>query len=111
MNVKQKEIVLISFPFTNQSGSKVRPALIISNNEFNSHSNNCLIIPMTTILKNVKYSFEINQKDLVKGKLIKKSRIRIDKINSIQKNLIKMKIGTVSNIVFNRIKKEINSIF
>ena len=104
MQVKQKDIVLISFPFSNQNGSKVRPGLVISNNNFNKYSNDCLIIPMTTVLKDVKYSFEIDTENLDSGKLIKKSRIRVDKITPIEKSLIKMKIATANNEILDKIK-------
>ncbi len=107
MEVKQKEIILISFPFSDLSGTKVRPALVISNNIFNSYSNDCLVVPMTTVLKeNIKYSIDIEQSDLKSGKLIKKSRIRVDKITPIEKSLIKMKIGTVNDYILENIKKE-----
>ncbi|MFW6285728.1 MAG: type II toxin-antitoxin system PemK/MazF family toxin [Nanoarchaeota archaeon] len=110
MEIKQKEIILISFPFSNKENSKVRPALVISNNKFNNYSKDCLVVPMTTILKHVKYSFTINQSDLVLGKLIKKSRIRIDKITPIEKKMIKMKIGIVNNKVLEKVKKELKLI-
>lgn len=111
MTFKQKDIILISFPFSNQNGTKVRPGLIISNNEFNQSSDDCLIVPLTSVLKNVKYSLTIEENDLESGKLIKKSRIRIDKITSIEKSLIKMKIGELNQKTFENIKKELDSLF
>ena len=111
MTFKQKDIILISFPFSNQNGTKVRPGLIISNNEFNLSSDDCLIVPLTSVLKNVKYSLTIEENDLESGKLIKKSRIRIDKITSIEKSLIKMKIGELNQKTFENIKKELDSLF
>lgn len=111
MTFKQKDIILISFPFSNQNGTKVRPGLIISNNEFNQFSDDCLIVPLTSVLKNVKYSLTIEENDLESGKLIKKSRIRIDKITSIEKSLIKMKIGELNQKTFENIKKELDSLF
>ncbi len=84
--------------------------MIFRSNDFNSYSNDCLVVPMTTILKDVKYSFDIEQDDLDSGKLIKKSRIRIDKITFIEKNLIKLKIGIVNDLVLNKIKNELKLI-
>lgn len=110
MKVKQKEIILISFPFSNHESSKVRPALVISNNNFNKYSNDCLVVPMTSILKDVKYSFNIYQSDLIDGKLIKTSRIRIDKITPIEKNMIKMKIGIVNDKILDKVIKELQLI-
>jgi hypothetical protein len=34
MNLEQRDIVLLRFPFPNLGGSKVRPAIVISNNQY-----------------------------------------------------------------------------
>jgi mRNA interferase MazF len=111
MNLKQKELVLLPYPFSDLKGTKVRPALVISNNIFNNRSDDCIMIPLTTVIKDTPYSILINQENLSSGRLIKPSRIRVDKIFTIQKNLVKMKIGVVNNVVFNKIKSKISKIF
>ncbi|MBI2110159.1 type II toxin-antitoxin system PemK/MazF family toxin [Candidatus Woesearchaeota archaeon] len=35
LKIEQRDIVLIPFPFSDQTSKKVRPALVISNNLFN----------------------------------------------------------------------------
>ena len=40
MKVKQRDIILIKFPFSDLSGAKVRPALVISNNQYNQKKRN-----------------------------------------------------------------------
>lgn len=107
MNFQQKEIVLLPYPFSNQEGSKVRPAMIISNNNFNKRSEDCIMIPLTSVIKEVLYSVLINQEDLNSGKLLKPSRIRIDKIFTIRQDLVRMKIGVINNKTFEKIKLEI----
>lgn len=110
MNIKQGDIILLPYPFTNLEETKVRPAIIISNNFFNKKSDDCIAIPLTTVIKDEPYSILVNQNDLSSGKLLKPSRIRVDKIFTVDKNLIIMKIGSVNNNVFNKIKLEINKI-
>lgn len=107
MNFQQKEIVLIPYPFSDQEGVKVRPAIIISNNNFNKKSEDSIMLPLTSVIKEVPYSVLITQKDLSYGNLLKPSRIRIDKIFTIRKNLIRMKIGMVNNNIFEKIKSDI----
>lgn len=107
MNVNQKELVLLPYPFSDIEGSKVRPALVISNNFFNKKGKDCIMVPLTTIIKDEPYSIIINQQDLNSGKLLKPSRIRIDKIFNIEKNLVIMKIGTVNNKILENVKQEI----
>jgi len=107
----QKEIVLLPYPFSSLKGNKIRPALIISNNKFNRKSEDCIMVPLTAVIKDEPYSVLINQKDLFSGNLIRPSRIRVDKIFSVEKNLIKMKIGIINNKVLRSVKKEISKMF
>jgi len=111
MRVTQKEIVLLPYPFSNLKANKIRPALIVSNNNFNKKSDDCIMVPLTAVIKNEPYSILINQENLSSGNLIKPSRIRVDKIFCVEKNLIKMKIGVVDNRVLGSVKKEINKMF
>jgi len=63
------------------------------------------------VLKEAPYSIQISQENLILGKLIKPSSIRVDKIFTLEKSLIMMKIGKISNMTFEEIKAEINKIF
>ena len=107
MNVQQKDLVLLPYPFSDLEGTKVRPALIVSNDLFNKKSFDCIMVPLTTVIKDEPYSIIINQEDLSSGKLLKSSRIRADKIFTVEKNLIVMKIGVINNNTFDKIKSEI----
>ena len=111
MNVKQKEIILLPYPFTDLEGTKVRPTIIISNNPFNKKSADCIMIPLTTVMKEEPHSILINQEDLSSGKLLRPSRIRVDKIFTVEKRLIIMKIGAINSKTFKKIKLELNKIF
>lgn len=107
MNVQQRDIVLLPYPFSNLEGTKVRPALIVSNDLFNKKSSDCIMVPLTTVIKDEPYSLIINQEDLSSGKLLKSSRIRADKIFTVEKNLIVMKIGIINSNTFDKVKSEI----
>lgn len=111
MQVNQRELVLLPYPFSDLEGTKVRPALVISNDIFNKKSADCIMVPLTTIIKEEPYSIVINQEDLSEGKLLKSSRIRVDKIFCVEKDLIIMRIGKINEDTFNIIKKEIMKIF
>ena len=110
IKINQKDLILLSYPFSNLKEMKVRPALVISNNIFNNKSEDCILVPLTSVIKNEPYSIIINQENLNEGKLIKTSRIRVDKVFSVQKNLIKMKIGVLNEDIFERVKKEFFSL-
>ncbi|MAG02819.1 MazF family transcriptional regulator [Candidatus Pacearchaeota archaeon] len=111
MIINQKEIVLLPFPFSNLEGTRVRPALVVSNDELNKKSEDCIIVPLTTVIKEELYSVVINQEDLSSGRLLKSSRIRTDKIFSVKKDLVTMKIGVVNDDVLEKVKKEIQNMF
>lgn len=111
MKINQKEIVLLSYPFSNFEGMKVRPALVVSNESFNKKSADCIMVPLTTVIKEEPYSVIIDNKDMDSGELIKQSRVRADKIFSVEKNLVTMKIGVVKNKTFEKIKTEIFRMF
>ena len=111
MQINQREIVLLPFPFSNLEQTKVRPAIVVSNNKFNKKSEDCIMAPLTTVIKDEPYSLTINQRDLSSGRLIKTSRIRADKLFCVDKKIITMKIGKLNQESFDKIKKEIFSIF
>ncbi len=110
MKISQKEIVLIPYPFSNLEEKKVRPALVISNNLFNNKSQDCLLAPLTSIIKDEPFSILIEQKDLNSGKLIRQSRVRLDKIFVIEKNKIVFKIGILNEQTFNLVKNEFHKL-
>ena len=111
MIFKQKELVLLPYPFSDQVGSKVRPAIIVSNDNFNKRCEDCVMVPLTTLIKDEPFSLIVNQDSLESGKLLKQSRIRIDKIFTIKKDIIMMKIGKVNNEMLVKIKSEIGKVF
>src|SRR3989344_8199848 len=111
MEIKQKDVVLLPYPFTDLKGKKVRPALIVSNDIVNNKSKDCIMLPLTSVIKDEPYSIVINQDDLSSGQLIKSSRIKVDKIFTVEKRLIVMKIGTLRDNTFEKVKAELLTVF
>ena len=111
MTFQQKELVLLPYPFSDQAGSKVRPAIVVSNDNFNKRCEDCVMVPLTTVIKDEPFSLIINQDSLDSGKLLKQSRVRIDKIFTIKKSLIMMKIGKINDKTLDKIKFEFSKVF
>lgn len=111
MNTNQKEVVLLPYPFSDLRQEKVRPALVVSNDFFNKKSDDCIMVPLTSVIKEEPYSVLINQKDMKNGKLLKPSRIRTDKIFAVEKSLAVMRIGTLTDEAFKKVKQEIFEMF
>lgn len=111
MKTNQKDIVLVPYPFSDAAERKIRPALIVSNDSFNRQSIDYVLVPLTSVLKSAPYSVNIDQEDLSSGKLIVKSRVRTDKLLALDRKLIIMKIGTLSDETFLKVKRAILTLF
>ncbi|VVB80812.1 PemK-like, MazF-like toxin of type II toxin-antitoxin system [uncultured archaeon] len=107
MNVKQKDVVLLPVIFSDQTEIKVRPAVVISNNEINEMSDDVMLVPLTSVLKEMPYSIMLTDKNLADGRLAAPSRARADKIFTADKSLIQRKIGTIQQDILSVIKQEI----
>jgi len=77
--VNQKSIVLVPFPFSDLSGRKIRPAVIISNPEFNK-AEDVIICALTSSIKRRPYSIMISEKDTENKKLRDTSQLRVDTV-------------------------------
>jgi mRNA interferase MazF len=87
--ISQRDIVLILFPFSDLKSSKVRPALVLSNNKYNKKFEDFIAIPLTTNVKLREYSILITNKNLEKGRLVVDSNVKIDRVNNDAYNRIK----------------------
>ncbi len=105
ITISQRDIVLLSFPFSDLKGSKVRPALVLSNNSYNSKFEDFVAVPLTTRIKSREYSVLLTNDDLEKGELIIESRVKVDRIFSVSKRLVRMAIARINRQTHNKIKK------
>jgi mRNA interferase MazF len=108
--ISQREIVLLSFPFSDLRTSKVRPAIVVSTDGYNSKFDDIIAVPLTTNLKFRDYAFVITSMDLESGKLIKESNVKVDRIFSVDKKLVRLTIGRVNRNVHRRIKEIISEL-
>lgn len=106
--IEQRDFLLVPFPFSDQSGRKVRPAIVISNNEFNKNSDDVLIVAVTSNLSKDKYTLNLSTNDLEEGRLSTACCIKIENVLKIDKELIIKKIGKIK---INILKSIISKIF
>lgn len=104
---KKGAVVLVPFPFTDLTGNKVRPALIVSKDKIGS---DVIVVFITSQIK-------IKEKHLVlikpeEGNGLKvPSRVICSKIATLDAKIVLGELGTVSNIIQNQIDKELKIIF
>ncbi len=108
--IKQKDILLVPFPFSDQSGRKVRPVVVISNSLFNDYSDDFLVAGITSNITRGKYSLLISNSDLEEGKLFSKCCIKTENILKIDGQLIVKKIGRLKKQKFEDLIETINRI-
>jgi len=106
--IGQRDLILVPFPFSDQSGRKVRPAVVISNNTFNNNSEDILIVGVTSNISKDQYTLSLNNEGLEEGKLITNCCIKVENILKLDKELIIKKIGKIKNEKF---KDILNIIF
>ena len=101
----QKEVVLIPFPYSDLTGSKQRPALIISNEKLNKSEDkiSCLITS-----NEPSYGVLITKDCFLEGELPFKSWIKPHRLFTINTKIIKKKICTLSDNFHEKIVKSIN---
>lgn len=104
---KQGDIVLVPVPFTDLSEAKQRPALIISNDNYNAKVEDIVVCGITSNIKDEDFSIVIDQKDMADGIMPFLSRIKADKLFSLNKNIISRRLGRVKKEVLNNVRKEI----
>ena len=88
---KRGDIVLVSFPFTDLSSSKRRPALVVSPDSFNQTMQDVVLAAITT--QGVDDSpFTIEQDDCIDGTLPKRSVVKPAKLFTMHSTLVLKKI-------------------
>ena len=102
--VKQRELVLIAYPFSEFNASKVRPAVVVSNDSYNREFKDAIVVPVTTNLSLRKHILRLSDSELEQGHLIADSVIKVDRILSVNQKLVRKSIGFVKKEVLVRIR-------
>ena len=85
-------VVLVTFPFSNLKGHKVRPALVLANVEFG----NLILCQITSKPYSSKTAIRIEESDFTKGGLQIVSFVRPDKLFTADESIIKSVAGQLT---------------
>ena len=99
------DITVIDFPFSSLRESKRRPVLILKVPK----GGDVIVNQITGSSYEKSAEIKIENKDFKQGSLKRESFVRIDKIASIEKSLIKYKVGSLKPEKFNEILDNIIS--
>lgn len=102
------DVVLILFPFTDLTNSKVRPALVISSTQQLTQGPDAIFMAITTGVSNQKptdFPLDQTHPEFAATGLKKASVFRTEKIHCLEKKLAVRQLGTIGP----KIRKEISS--
>lgn len=101
--MNQQDLIWVKLPFSDLRQSKVRPALVVSNNGYNKANPDIVVCAITSKLREDKYGILIENKDLSSGNLPIKSRVRADKILQIEKELVIRPFAKLESKMFDNV--------
>jgi mRNA interferase MazF len=107
---KQGDIVLIPLPFTDLTSSKKRPVLILSNDIYNSITEDIIVAAITSNLDEKEYNVSLRNDNLVDGVLPRDSFIKPDKIYTLAQSIVVKKFGHVKSDVLEQVNNKINDV-
>lgn len=108
---RQRDIVMVPFPFSDLSGQKVRPVLVLSNDAYNQQSADVVVCGLTTNLRPASYSVIINVTDVeLPGTLRQRSKIKADTIASLEQSILIKQIACLRLPVFKQVIAEIEDL-
>ena len=100
------DIVVIPFPFSDLSGSKKRPALVLAGLQ----GDDIILCQITSQKTKDKYAIAINECDFKLGILSTPSNIRPNRIFTADKNIIIKKASSLNESAVNSVIQKIISI-
>ncbi len=108
----QRDVILVKFPFTDITGFKLRPAIVVSNNVVNS-TDDIIVVMLTTQAVPALYRVLVDNTFVdVPFKGVGTMNANCKKIAVLHKNIVQRKITRISDDAkFNEIINNIKSLF
>ena len=103
---EQGEILLVPFTFSDLSSIKKRPVLVLSKKQDNLQCEDIVTCGITSNIKDSKHSVLIDNKKLINGQIPSISRIKVDKLFTLSKEIIIKKVARINKETFEEVKKE-----
>jgi len=107
---KQRQIVLVPFPYSDLSSTKRRPVLIVSNDSYNNAFNDVLVCVITSNLRKDEYSVTLSNDDLEIGILPESSVVKSHKLFTIHKDKIIKTFSQVKEEFFIQVSEKIRNL-
>ena len=92
---RRGDIVLVSFPFTELTSSKRRPALILSPDSFNAAGEDLVLAAITSHITDDPHAVLIRGGDFAEGWLPKTSLVKTTKLFTMHSSLVAKRISAL----------------
>ncbi len=112
MLLKQGNIVLVDFSYSNLKETKFRPALVISNSESNESSIDVVVLRVTSRGRDRKWESEILKDDMAEGALdIEPSYVKVDSLYTVEKKIIRKVVARLKEEKIKEVRKQLLELF
>ena len=111
LNFEQGDIVIAELLYSEQIGLKLRPALVISNTNYNKKSDDIILLKITSKDKKTKYDINLIAEDMETGKLKSRSQIMIDNPVTTYKGVIQTKVGKINQAKLKDVKQKMREFY
>ncbi len=111
LDIHQREIILMPFPYSDLSGKKVRPVIVVSNDTFNSSSQDLIVCGITSNISKDYYTILLEKDCLDKGSLLDDCCIKVENIAKIDRSLVIKKIGSLKKDIFSDVILRLGTLF
>ncbi len=103
------DVVLVPFPFTDQSGTKKRPAVVVSSNLYNANRRDIVIMAITSQIRQPLAFGEAIVTDWQAGGLIKASVLK-PVFTTIEQGLVIRTLGALSVVDINTLGEVLGNV-
>jgi len=107
---RRGDIVLVSFPFTDLSSSKRRPALVVSPDSFNEATPDLVLAAITSKVAE-DTALTIDEDDCVDGTLPKTSALKPTKLFTIHSTLVLKKVCALRREKLDAVLEDLQQFF
>ena len=104
------DVVILPFPFSDFTSSKQRPALIVSSRDWNRMHTDIIIVVISSKISRSKHEYILNEREQKSGDLRLPSVVRLGNIFTIDKRLVRERIGSFSKNTVREIQSGIHKI-
>lgn len=108
--MKQGDILLATFPFSDGSASKLRPVLVVSSKKFND-GEDVVVVPISSREGDADRSISVGESDYKRCGLKMVSSIQYPKPVRIAKSVLMRKLGALDQTLLEAVLGKLRSVF